>query len=102
MEQELALGCPGSAGWLAVEVGPEMEIDEMGTGWSKGNSFDSVVQGEPRGMARVLHMSSSALCRSRVGPIEDRLAVAVGTQALVASTVVGHGGQSARGCMVCR
>ena len=78
-----------------VNVCPEIEIDKPGMEDLKDNSFDSAVQpGDRRepavGMARVLRMGSSAWYCSRVGPIEDRLAVAAGRQALVALIVAGH------------
>lgn len=66
----------------------------------KRNSFDFVVQVGDQweaavGMAPVLHMCSFALNCNMMEPIEDRLAVAVGTQAVVASLVVDHWGQIA-------
>jgi hypothetical protein len=100
LELGLELGLPGSAVCLAG-VCPETEIDRLCMEGLKGSSFDSAVrpgdQWEPvTGMAPVPRMGSSALNYSSVGPIADRLAVAVGTQAVVASTVVGHWGQSVR------
>ena len=97
---ELELGLPGSAVWLAG-VCPEIGIDKLGMEDPTGNSFGSAVRRGDRwepvmGMARVPHMGSFVENYTRVEPIEDRLAVAVETQALVASTVVGHWGQSVR------
>lgn len=97
---ELELGPPGSAVCLAG-VCPETEIDNLGMEGLTGNSFDSAVRPGDRwepvmGIARVPRMGSSAGNYSRMGPIEDRLAVAVGTQAVVALTVVGHWVQSVR------
>lgn len=107
LELELERGRPESVLCLVVDVCPEIEVDKPGMEDLKDNSFDSAVQPGDRwepavGMARVPRMDSSAWYCSRMGPIEDRLAVAVGKQALVASTVVGHWGQSARECMVGR
>lgn len=95
LEWELELGRPVSMLCLVVNVCPEIEIDKPGMEDLKDNSFDSAVQPGDRwepavGMARVPRMGSSAWYCSRAGPIEDRLAVAVGKRALVASTVVGY------------
>lgn len=94
LELEQQLGRPESVLCL-VDVCPETETDKPGMENLMDNSFDSAVQlgdrWEPAvGMVRVPRMGSSAWYCSRMGPIEDRLAVAVGKQALVASTVVGH------------
>ena len=99
MGLELELGRSEPVVCLAVSVCSGIEIEKLGMESLKGNSF-AVRRWQPAvGMARARRMSSSALYCSKAGPIEDRLAVAVGTQAVVASTAVGHWGQSARGCM---
>ena len=90
LELVLELGRSEPVVCLAVSVCPGIEIDKMGMQSRKGNSF-AVRRWQPAvGMPQVRRMSSSALYCSKAGPIEDRLAVAVGTQAVVASTVVGH------------
>lgn len=84
-------------------VCPE-EIGRFGGQDLRRNSFDSVVQVGDRweaavDMAPVLHMGSFALNCNMMEPIEGRLAVAVGTQAEVASLAVDHWEQIALGRM---